>query len=192
MNKLTRWTGCFLLALYMTGCVPSLHPLYTDADLVFNLSLLGVWSKDKDTKETWTFNTQDEQSYNLVFTDNEGKTGEFSAHLLKVKDTLFLDLYPAEAKLTQNDFYKMHLVRAHTFMWVKQIQPTLQMTCLDADWTKKFLETNPTAVRHEKTEDNGIVLTAAPKELQAFLLANLNTKGAFGEPMNLTHKNKTP
>jgi hypothetical protein len=31
----------------MTGCIPSMHPLYTEQDLIFDSLVVGVWA-DKD------------------------------------------------------------------------------------------------------------------------------------------------
>ena len=170
----------FSLLFLLTGCVPSLHPLYTNNDLIFEQSLLGSWAGEK--KSAWTFgNEGDKKAYKAVYTDEGGKTGEFVAHLVKLKGTMFLDLYPAEPNLAQNDFYKMHLVPAHTFLLVSQIEPVLQISPLDADWLKHYLAKHPEAIAHEVIEGNGIVLTASTRQLQRFLLRHVHTKDAFGE-----------
>ena len=147
MNRKT-WIG---LLLVLGGCVPSLHPLYTDKDLTFDSALLGEWVQD-DGKGTWAFTKAGEKEYQLVCTDNEGKQGRFQVHLLKIGERLFLDLFPMAPDLKENDFYRLHLLPAHTFMLVKQIQPTLQMAFLDPDWTKEYLKEHPEAIRHETIE----------------------------------------
>ena len=38
--------------LLLGGCVPSLQPLFTDRDLVFDPGLIGTW-KDTDGETTW-------------------------------------------------------------------------------------------------------------------------------------------
>jgi hypothetical protein len=62
------------------------------------------------------------------------------------------------------------------------------MAGLDYDWLQKLLEKYPHAVRHEKIDfgsDNGtdfhfqLVLTAETKELQKFILKNVDK--AFGD-----------
>lgn len=66
-----------LLAALLAGCVPvmSLHPLYTDEDVIFEEKLLGTWLDDSN--DTWTFERISEfhESYALTFTDYEGKKG---------------------------------------------------------------------------------------------------------------------
>jgi hypothetical protein len=177
------------LLLVLGGCVPSLHPLYTDKDLIFDLGLLGEWEWKEDTgKEIWAFTKEGEKEYQLVFTDKEGKQGRFHVHLLKIDDRMFLDLFPQNSDLKESDFYKLHLVSPHTFMLVTQIQPTLQMAFFDPDWTKAYLKEHPEAIRHEKVDDQ-IVLTAQPKELQAFVLQH--ERDAFHKMGILTRKAST-
>ena len=36
----------YLLAVFLGGCVLSLHPLYTEKDLIFEEKLLGTWAKN--------------------------------------------------------------------------------------------------------------------------------------------------
>ena len=176
----------FGLLLVLAGCIPSVHPLYTERDLIFDPALVGKWT-DKKGKETWTFTQSAEKEYKLTYVDEKGKKGKFVVHLLKVKDHQFLDFYPADPDLKQNDFYKLHLMSMHTFMRLQQIEPTLQMATLNPDWIKKFLKKNPDAVRHEKVDD-GILFTAQPKELQAFLIKRAKTVDAWNECDPLTRR----
>jgi len=74
-----------------------------------------------------------------------------------------------------------------TVSFFSQTAPTVQISYLEPKWLKTFLVRNPTAVSHEKMGDD-ILLTASPKKLQKFLLAHLNTEGAFGKPISLKRK----
>ena len=47
----TRKLLPFILAVALAGCIPSLHPLFTEDDLIFEPKLLGTWAKSKETKE---------------------------------------------------------------------------------------------------------------------------------------------
>ena len=183
-NTLKLLTLGFLLMF--AGCVPSLNPLYTEQDLVFDSALLGVWT-DKDSTETWELTKADEKQYKLVYTDEDGKTGEFTAHLLKADGKTFLDLAPVEPLLPQNDFYKEHFLPTHTFAQITQTAPTVQISFLEPKWLKTFLAKNPSAIRHEKAGDETL-LTASTKDLQRFLLAHLNTEGAFAKPISVKRK----
>ena len=174
-----------LVALASFGaCIQSLYPIYTDKDLVFEPALVGTWAEKPDSKETWRFAKVDDTTYELVQTD-EGKTGTFVARLARVKGTLLLDLYPKDPELTATDYYKFHLRSVHSFILVTQIVPMLQMAPMDYDWLKAYLKKNPNAVRHEMVDEQ-LVLTAPTRDLQAFVLAHLKTKEAWGEPSAMT------
>ena len=172
--------------LILTSCVPSLNPLYTDSDLIFDETLLGVWT-DTDGAESWAFNSSDAKEYKLVYTDEKGKKGEFKTRLLKIEGKTFLDLTPVKPALEQNDFYKANFLATHTFVQITQTAPTVQISYLEPDWLKSFLDKNPSAIRHEKLSGE-ILLTASTKDLQRFLLTHLNTPGAFAKPIDIKRK----
>lgn len=197
----------YSLAAILGGCVPvmSLHPLYSEQDLVFEEKLLGVWVDDHNSPETiWEFNQPDQSKneYELVFSDKEGKKGVFVTHLVELKDKLFLDVHPdrfpsgekeaEEMKLPYNAFFFMPV---HTFIKIDCIEPlaaaknclpddedideallkslsvdydsVLKIRLTDDDAFKKLIEEDPNVVRHE---DDGALLTASTRELQAFVL----------------------
>ncbi len=185
----------FVALCGLIGCIPtSINPLYTMKDLVFDPVLIGVWSETGDSKETWAFEKSGDTEYKLVYTENDGKTGHFEAHLLKLGTTRFLDLFPDESGIEEMDrsgFYKVHLLRTHSFLKVTQIEPALQMAPLDLKWLREFLGKNPKAIRHHKSgegDDAQIVLTDSTPELRKFVENHLKTEGAFGEPINLKRK----
>lgn len=168
------------------SCVQSLNPLYTEQDIIFDPNFLGVWI-DQESKETWEFIQGDDKQYKVIYTDEDKKKGELIAHLLKIDGKMFLDLMPIAPNLSQNDFYKGHFLQTHSFALITQTGATFQVSYLEPEWLKKILAENSSAIRHEKVRDE-ILLTASSKELQQFLLANLNTEGAFSRPIEITRK----
>jgi hypothetical protein len=177
------------------GCIPtSINPLYTGQDLVFDPALIGVWRGEGDAKETWAFEQAGDTEYKFVYTEDDGKTGQFEAHLLKLGNTKFLDFFPDESGLedmNRSGFYKVHLLRTHSFLKVMQIEPALQMAPLDLKWLREFLGKNPKAIRHHKIgegDEAQIVLIASTPELRKFVEKHLRTEGAFGAPINLKRK----
>lgn len=174
--------------LTITSCVQSLNPLYTEKDLVYDNSLVGVWI-DKETGETWAFSNGGKLEYKLLHTEEDGRSGEFSARLVRIEDTTFLDIVPVKTGFPQSDFYQSHLLTTHTFMHVVRNGSTVEIRVLELRWVKDLLADNPDAIPHE-TINGEILLTSQPKETQRFLLANLNTRGAFSQPFKLTRKKK--
>jgi hypothetical protein len=174
------------------GCIPtSINPLYTGEDLVFDPALIGVWRSEGDSKEIWAFEKAGDTEYKFVYTDEDGKTGRFEAHLLKLGTLRFLDLFPDESGIEEMDrsgYYKVHLLRTHSFLKVTRIEPALQMAPLDLKWLREFLGKHPDTIRHQKIgegDEAQIVLTASTPELRQFVEKHLKTEGAFGEAINL-------
>ena len=184
MSKLISMTLLGVLILF-AGCIRSLHPIYTEKDTVFEPSLIGQWA-DNDSKQIWAFSKESTNEYELIYTDDKGKQGAFSARLLKVKGKLFLDFFPEEPDLKENGFYQFHLLPVHTFAYVKQIEPTLQMAFPDSDWLEDYLADNPEAIRHEKIE-NEIILTAATNGRKGSRLHISHLTGGRQHPPKATH-----
>lgn len=171
-------TAFYLLAVVLGGCVPSLHPLYTDKDVVFEEKLLGSW---EDGESIWKFDRgTDANSYDLtVVTD--GNDGRFIANLVKLNGTMFLDLYPGPVEIKANDFYKAHLLAAHTFIKVEHFDPNLSMRMMDPEKLEKLIESRPDIIKHELVEKR-IILTASTAHLQDFIKKYQNDPNVFGEP----------
>ena len=184
----------YSLAALLTGCIPSLHSLYTEKDTVFDERLLGDWLTD-DPKWEWKFEKHsDPNSYKLTVTDDEGK-GEFIAHLVKLNDMLFIDLYPGEPQsLKSCDLWQFHVLPVHTFMKVEQIEPiAAKMRMMNPKKMQEMLENDPNVIKHEIIEDDRIVLTASTNELQEFMKKHANDEDFFSDLLELERqKSKDP
>ena len=200
----------YLLAGILGGCIPvmSLHPLYTEEDVVFEEKLVGLWVDDSNNTLEFKSVEKPENAYELVYSDNEGKKGSFVAHLVKLQNTLFLDIFPnqfpckdeeeehqlVEDKiiLTVKVLMKWHynaffFVPFHTFIKINSIEPQLKMQLTDDEDMGKLLKEDPNAVRHELVEDKPL-LTASTKELQAFVLKYADDSRVFSKEIILTRK----
>lgn len=175
--------------LFLSGCVPSLHPLFTDSDLVFDHQLLGAWSQG-DSKDSWTFEKSGAKGYRLTTTDRpfavEGKpggkrSGRFEAHLCQLGKYLFLDLYPQDSQGAATDFYKAHLIAAHSFLKVSRDGDDLHLAPLSHDWAENMIARKQLEIAHEVLDGGAVVLTAPTKELQAFVLEHAEDPDAFAE-----------
>jgi hypothetical protein len=194
----------YLLAVLLGGCVPvvSLHPLFTDEKLVFKEKLLGTWADDPNSpKVTWQFKriAEPEKAYKLIFSDDKGKKGSFVARLVKLENSLFLDVYPAELPWEPEDpnnvkwlYNSFFLIPAHTFMKIDSIEPQLKMQLTDDDSMEELLKENPNAIKHTSVEDR-LILTASTKELQGFVLKYADDDRVFiGEIVLNRKKSKGP
>ncbi|MBK8080214.1 MAG: hypothetical protein IPK25_08000 [Saprospiraceae bacterium] len=164
----------------LTGCIPSLNPLYTDKDLVFTSQLLGTWTGAK-SEESWTFDKKNEKEYILTHSVKNNQA-TFSAHVVKIGEFLFLDLYP-EDFLSDNYLYQMHLCPVHTFSKIKITNEQLTIEMFDPKWLEKGIETNQINIDHVKSSEGTILLTASTEDLQKYTLNYADSIGVFQEPL---------
>jgi len=199
----------YLLAVLLGGCLPvmSLHPLFGEKDVVFNEKLLGTWVNDPNSESTlgkylncWEFKRADanENAYRLILSDEEGKKGLFVAHLVKLKDKLFLDAFPDRLPYYEprdpNEegwaYNSLFLLPLHTFIKVDALGPQLILRLTDDEKMAEFLTADPNAVKVDSLEDGPAkyLLTASTKELQAFILKYADDSRVFTEAIVLGRK----
>ncbi len=167
------------------GCAPvaSLEPIYTEKDLVFDPAALGVWydpDEDIHVHVTRAF----DKAYRVVVIGTPYKGSRqlamFEAHLVKLKDRLFLDLYPDfpdDGYSRLSAWYAGSVLPAHQFALVKQLSPAPLVVFIDPEYWKK----HPPSIRHaplDDKEDDFILVTAPTKKIQRFLRKAVK-RGAF-------------
>lgn len=184
-----------IAALLLGGCIPSVNPFYSGKDLVFDEPLLGEW-QEKDAAEqpeTWKFEKADDNAYTLTTTDKDGKRGRFTAHLFRLKQELFLDLIPSDCEYATNqaDLVAFSMFPGHLLLRLAQAGPELKLAMTDFDWLEKVLGKNPKALAHH-LEDKRIILTAATRDLQRFVLKHLAAGELFEEPGTMVRKPNPP
>lgn len=168
--------------LFVAGCVPSLHQLWTDKTLVYDEAFVGKYGEGDNVWE-FTGDLKD-KSYDLVITEGKDKKSELTAHLVNVEGQLFFDLYPSDdAELECGDWLKFHLLGVHLFFRVEKADNGFTLAAMDMEEVGKLLKEKPELVKHEPMEDDRFLLTDTPENLQKFLITapKLNKK-VFGEP----------
>lgn len=181
MMKIAKISIFLMLAGVLGACVPSLNPLFTDKDVIFDTNLLGSWQGAEN--ETWLFEADESNSYKLTHLD-ENKKAVFNVHLAKIKDLTFLDIFPSELG-SVNYLYEMNMFRSHTFFKVEIENKQVQLQMLDFDLIKEKNKAKPLGVTHVKSQDGRILLTASTEELQKFVVSNVDL---FGEKLILKKK----
>ena len=169
------------LLIIFTGClITSIHPFFTEDVLVFDPSLVGEWIGEEEN-ENFIFIKNGEKQYKMLLNE-ETDTTEFTVHLIKLQNHLFLDLYPHSSEKEDETLYQMHYIPFHSIVLLKQSDSTLQLSSLNHSWMKDQIHSDPTCIAHQMIDDR-ITLTASSKELQQFLINHVQTEGAF-EPIN--------
>ena len=169
--------------IFLAACVPSVNPLYTEETIVFRPELVGAWKEKADSDESWNFTKADNNSYSVVIQDKDSLS-TFTGHLVKLDDSLFLDLIPTEDALEKTKvggMYRVALIPGHLFAKVK-LGKTLELQLLHPDRFKEFLQANPKALAHSFPEKDRPVITASTEELQKFFKKEAETRKLWGDP----------
>jgi hypothetical protein len=185
--------AALILAFLLPGCIPSLHPLYTDDVLAYRPELLGKWTDDQGS--TWHFQpSHDGKYYSLDFingTDESGNapTEKYEAHLVQLGNHYFLDFYPEAGKgKLEEEFSLAVVIATHSFARVDFEGEGIVIRLFDYEWLEKLFKERKIRMKHEKLSDGEIILTASSKELQGFVHKYAEEEKAYIDPVYL---NKT-
>ena len=171
---ITKMLALALVVALMAGCVPSLRPLYTKDDPIFDPALVGTWV-DGDGDQ-WIFSKSDDNSYELVEKPKEGARAHFKAHLVQFGSLRFLDLsaekLDVQEELVKNGMFWLHAVPAHTIWKIQLAGDTFHLSALDLDWLGERLKKKKVTIAHQVLGDkeDQILLTAPTRQLQAFVV----------------------
>jgi hypothetical protein len=181
-----------IATLSFSGCIVySFYPLYSEKDLFANEILTGEWIEDEGAQ--WNFEHAyngekipeniDSTSYVLNLLDKDSLKSEFRVHILKLGGNYFLDFYLEDfldgQELRLADF---HIIPVHTFAKLTVKNNQLQINWFDQNWLEDLIKENKIRIHHEKNDDF-ILLTAKPGELQKFVTKYVNSEEAFKDGM---------
>ena len=186
----------FLAIFLLQGClVKSLHPFFTERDIIFKKELLGNWT-DKDSA-AWEIRQHmrtigflkpqvPDKSYDITLTDNKGSS-HFVANLFRLQDQLYLDFYPTEISC-QNDLAEFHLVATHSLAKIEFSGGKIIINWYNEEWLLGLFNKNKIRIAHERVpydadqqdpESMQVILTARTEELQKFIIKYGNDPEAF-------------
>src|SRR5258708_15382813 len=125
MKKILITTSFFCLLILLNGCLATLHPVFTEKDLVADGRLAGNWKKAKDGSVT-TYRKavkDDLKKFSQTLQQNSDKVymvtvrsgidnpeSYYYAFMVKLGKNYYLDYYPADTKETETTdaFFKAH------------------------------------------------------------------------------------
>ena len=186
--------------------LPSLHPLYTEADLVFLPELVGTWQEDGGDS-TLTFERVEGTGVSALpglsrltgLSETAGGTGYIltvevsgrksilEARLLRLGDELFLDLYTSDYfldKAIDGEIYQP-IFPIHSFGRIRIEGDVLRFSTLQSCifvCTDGNLKTTEAEIGLPKEIVGlSLVLSATTEQLQAFVLQHLDDYFSFEE-----------
>jgi hypothetical protein len=205
MKKLLIASVLVVAVTMLSGCLATLHPLFTEKDLAFDARLIGSWKTEKDDdllvfeKGTAANFSQapapmqklSDKGYFLTITEpGNQQPVRFYAFLTRIGKQTYLDYYPAEteAQRKYNGFYKQHYVKMHSFDRIRFLNGgSFETATFDQNHLERLIDEKKIRIQHEKHPDGGFIITAPTAELQQYVLKYGDTKEAY-ESTNLYHK----
>jgi len=159
------------------GCVPnSIHPLYTDDNVVYDPALIGKWHEEGEL--AWIeFAEGEDDSYIFRMAEDENVVSTFHAKLVKLGEHTLLDIMPAEPSAEMGDFYRGHLLPMHSFYVVTETSPTLKFSVLNWEVFESDVKSGKAKIDFIDYEGH-IILTSETDELGEFIVNLLQRKDA--------------
>ena len=164
----------------MTGCAPAvaIHPLFTTQDLVSDLPLEGAWTTQDG--EIWRIQKSgDGYDVAAVPAGNSKEVSEFNVHLLRLKDSEFVDV----ASKSDPEVG----VAGHLFGKIRMEGDELYVSLIDETWLKHMAEAGQ-APQSIVGEGRQLVLTASTSELQKFILLHAADPDAWDNDEEGLHR----
>jgi hypothetical protein len=176
-------------AVLLAGCfVRSLHPLFTEQELVRYSDLVGTWSQDGRDDNSWTF-VSTGRMYRLTHVDAKKRTATFLAGVGRIGTNIFLTAMAEDSAMEDrlNDLAAAHLVSAYSFFKIEKRGKNLDLVFLNPEWLDKQLKADPKLVAHVRRE-NEVILSAPTAELQKFVGRFASDTNAFKDALTLVPK----
>ena len=203
------------VALSSAGCLTSLHPWFTEKDLVFEPALVGTWQDTTSADVTWTFERKSDSTYTLIDTRNEDEprrdqkatekkmvTTRLTARLMRLGDARFLNISAGD-EWTDSSMLQELLVNTHALAKIRLEGDMLHVALLDEGRLEGMLRDKRVVVSHEVIDTSGgaddpstqvdsktrrLLLTAPTRELQAFLATYARDAAAFDDGSQMRRK----
>jgi hypothetical protein len=205
MKKLLIASVLVVAVTMLSGCLATLHPLFTEKDLAFDPRLVGSW-KTKTDNDIFTFEKGTAANfgkapagmqrlagngYLLTITEpGNAQSTKFYAFLARIGKHTYLDYYPVENSVQSkyNAFYKGHYIKMHTFERIRFFNgQSFETSQFDENHLDRLISEKKIRIQHEKHPDGDYVITAPTAELQQYVLKYGDTKEAY-ENTSVYHK----
>jgi len=190
MKNVSIIFGFAFLIIFLSGCLTTLHPIFTEKDLAYDPKLIGTWkTENQDNKgQVVITNLASESSvelpgnissikqkgYFISYQNGPGETSKrYIAFLARIGKHLYFDYYPADRKEDEkiDEFFGAHLVKMHTSYRVEILNDgSFELSQLDESYVTKLIDEKKIRISHETDADDNTVITASTQELQQYLL----------------------
>jgi hypothetical protein len=186
-----------VFVLASTACLqPSLNPLFEPADARADSRLEGAWACDDAGTRTWAFEKKDDTekdkafSYYRIAVKDADTSGNLVALLGRLGAHDFITFSVDGGPDGLPAFVKRQYLSIYTLGRIAIERDRLTLSMMPADWGADRKDDVLFGLGATQGED-GFVLTAPTKALQALVLAHADDPKAFKEALVLVRPGKT-
>jgi hypothetical protein len=176
--------ACVACAAASAGCfVSSLHPVYDDASIVFDESLLGTW-ENREGELSVVVSAGEWRSYHVAFTDRFGTT-ELIGRLTRVGRVRLVNLLPAAALDRP-----MFVLVTNGFVQIDLQPEGLRVRVPEYAVVAKRAAAGRLGVASATDMKQNVVLTASTRSLRAWLAASQKDETLWSEWTTFTRSSQ--
>ena len=208
MKKITLISSFLVLAVVFSSCLLTIHPIYTEKDVVYDASLTGKYKNTEKKSEKWMQIEQlisskgnipeglkniKEKGYRISFQNANGVVEEeYIAFMVILNNDRYMDMFPVFGRFGQDEFYKSFMIPMHgIFKLSKKNNNSIVLQRFDQGFLQELLEKRQIRLKHEKASEfysDDIVITAGTAELQAYILKYGKIEEAYDSEESATYQ----
>ena len=190
MKKASIILAFTFVLIFLSSCLTTLHPIFTEKDLAYDPKLIGVWNAEREgNKErviitnlatensvelTGNISNIKQKGYLISYQHEQSEIPDrYIAFLVRIGKYLYFDYYPADKKEDQyiDKFFGAHFVKMHTSYRVEILNDgSFELSQLDGSYVKSLIDQKKIRISHETGADDNILITASTSELQQYLI----------------------
>lgn len=204
MIKITLTSVFAFLLICLSGCLTTLHPIFTEKDLAYDPKLIGTWKTESRRVVITNLATESsvelpgnissikQKGYLISYQREDGEiTERYIAFLARIGKHFYLDYFPASKKEFRkiDEFFEVHFVKMHTSYRVEILKDgSYELSQLDEGFVTKLIDEKKIRISHETGTDDNKVITASTKELQQYLLKYGDEPSAYRSDKTIFRK----
>ena len=205
MKKIILVSSLAFMILLLGSCLTTLHPIFTEKDLVSDPRLNGKWSNIEDgstanyrlaqINDVKSLSTSMQRNVSKIYMleerDAQGllKSKQY-AFMVRLGKYYYMDFYPTQLKQADNEekFFAAHYIPMHSIYRIRfKDDHSFEMQQLDAGYLENLIKNKKIRIRHEVTEDGNYVITAPTEELQKYIIKYSEVPEAYSKDNSATY-----
>ena len=201
MKKVSILLSFTFLLIFLSSCLNTLHPIFTEKDLAYDPKLIGTWNTENQGNKgkviisnlatessielPGNISSIKQKGYLITYEDKDHEgTKRYIAFLVRIGKHLYFDYYPDDKKDDQkiDEFFNAHLIKTHTSYRVDIYKDgSFELSQLAEGYVAKLIDEKKIRISHEKYTGDNILITASTSELQQYLIKYSDEPEAYDE-----------